>query len=177
MSLLTVRHQLTGDRGNEKLWESLRLVSTTEDSQVIGKTFELLGVAEEEISRVKKRYPNRAPVIDAFFMDLAPDEIMLPMIEEVYRAHCRELLDRVALDMDTRVATDAELLAHLSVGSLSLPFDLDHAALMGVLCMRVLDPARTQDLIPGVQESYPGAVDELEAKLRSTLIKEWRTHG
>ena len=42
----------------------------------------------------------------------------LPLHELLYRAHCRELLDRVRHDRDTRAATTAELLGVLSALSL-----------------------------------------------------------
>jgi hypothetical protein len=75
--------------------------------------------AEDEIERAQRRHGEvgNGPIWKAFKLLRPP----YSMPEPIFRAHCRELLDRVAHGEDTRPATDAEMMYALSEVSLATP--------------------------------------------------------
>jgi hypothetical protein len=82
--------------------------------------FSLIEHAEDEISQAMQRHPGHADRIWHSFSLLTPTLDRLAT-EVVYRAHCRELLDRVARGEDTRPATAAECCVALMETSLAAP--------------------------------------------------------
>lgn len=140
----------------------------------VGRAFDLMGIAEEEISAAKARAPARTRgVVDACFAALRP---RVEMTDSVYRAHCRELLRRAARGEDLRDATSAEMLTAVSGASLKAMLDSTGCALMARLFARVF-PERA-DLAEGVgREPFPGAVDEAEAALARRMRAEDRVPG
>lgn len=76
--------------------------------------------AEEEIAKARARHPRHADRIYHSFLLLTPTH-QLMRAEFVYRAHCRELLDRVAAGEDTRPGTAAEVCCAISAVSLASP--------------------------------------------------------
>jgi hypothetical protein len=79
--------------------------------------------AEEEIEAAQRRHgeKDRGPLWHSFRLLRATHEREWP--ELVFRAHCREVLDRVAAGYDTRPATDAEKLVVLSAASQTAPLN------------------------------------------------------
>jgi len=81
----------------------------TEDrfAHTIGRLFELMEFAEDEIDRAKRRHPKWEEALDKTFRALQPGTLGRQVSEEQYRRHCRELLDRVPartpLDAPTRI--------------------------------------------------------------------------
>lgn len=90
---------------------------------LLDETFRLMEVAEEEIAQAKGRSPEHAEKLHGGFAVLCPSEPLRGIGENLYRAHCRELLDRVREGHDTRAATGAEVVAVLSALSLQAPLD------------------------------------------------------
>ncbi len=72
----------------------------------LGATLDQTGWAEEEIEAAQGRHPRHWDLLYHGFCLLRPT---LDMNEMVYRAHCRELLERLVADEDTRVPTAAEV--------------------------------------------------------------------
>lgn len=70
--------------------------------------FEQMEWAEDEIQAAQRRHPAaRDMLYHSFKLLCQPHELMKK--EHVYRAHCRELLERVAAGQDTRPGTAAEI--------------------------------------------------------------------
>lgn len=137
------------------------------------EAFEFMEVAEDEIAAAKERHPLQAPVLHKCFITLRPHgDLFRGKGDILYRAHCRELLDRVAEGGDFQEATKAELCAILCELSFNAPLEQNAAALY----MRVF-----RDLFPDkafadddylYQGSWAGAVEELEGKFRRKLRRE-----
>ncbi len=85
--------------------------------RAIANAFRRMEVAEEEIRAAVARYPNRSSEIDAAFGYLYPTAVLNELGDEVFRAHCREILERAAHGDDLERGTTAEVLAVLSRGS------------------------------------------------------------
>ncbi len=74
----------------------------------------LVDVAEDEIEQAAVRHPQAADDLFHCFRLLVPAfEARAWGTEFVLRAHCRELLERVAAGQDTRPGTNAECLPRL----------------------------------------------------------------
>ena len=82
---------------------------------VIANAFRHMGIAEEELEAGPKGTP---------FLALQTPAILKQLADEVYRAHCRELVARAGEHV--RVATSAEICAAMMQTSLRHP--LNHAA-------------------------------------------------
>lgn len=81
-----------------------------DDTNNVGVGFlDCLEWAEEEIQAAMRRHPRVADTLWHSNMLLRPHGDRRLMTEFVFRAHCRELLERVAAGEDTRPATDAEI--------------------------------------------------------------------
>ena len=84
--------------------------------------FERMEWAEEEIAAAQARHPEQADRIWHSFRLLVPNDGLERMsYARVYRAHCREILDRVAAGEDTRPGTAAEICCAMLTTSLLAP--------------------------------------------------------
>lgn len=89
---------------------------------VLAGAFERMEWSEEEISAAQVRHPERADRIWHSFCLLVPNDGLARMsYENVYRSHCREILDRVAAGEDTRPGTAAEICCAMLASSLLAP--------------------------------------------------------
>lgn len=153
--------------------EQIRALLPGAVGSVIGRTFARMSAAEEEIRDAKARHPQHAPQIDKAFGILCPSAPLQHKSVDVYRAHCRELLDRVAIDGDTRAATDAEVLCAVLDQSLKAPITTTAQALAEQLFERVLDGAPASR----TPEPWPGACDELRSQIARRLADPERRGG
>lgn len=83
----------------------------------LGSIFELMDQAEDEIKRAQRQHPKHAMRLYHAFKLLSAGEFENLPTEQVYSAHCRELLDRVATRADTTLPTNAEVcmaMVHIS---------------------------------------------------------------
>lgn len=78
-------------------------------TNAIGDILDCLEYAEDEIQKAMRRHPRIADKLWHSNMLLRPTGHRRLETEFVFRAHCRELLERVAAGADTRPATDAEI--------------------------------------------------------------------
>lgn len=87
----------------------------TEIRDALGNVFDVMTWAEEEIAAAQRRHPERADKLWHSFSLLRVQEGYSERlsVEAVYRAHAREILERVARDADTRPATAAEIVVGL----------------------------------------------------------------
>lgn len=133
------------------------------------KAFEMMAVAEEEISKAKEREPLQSVRFDAAFRALCPRSHLFSSRHiDLYRWHVIELLDRVSRGEDLRPGTKAEVLGLLSETSLATPLSATAAVLMERLMDEVMPTA--SDFIWKDEwkdrEEFPGATDELLAESR-----------
>jgi hypothetical protein len=134
----------------------------------IGRIFDLMEVAEEEL--------KRAGQPKGMFMALLPPESMRDLIPDVYRSHCRELLARHKAGKSLEDPTRAELLCAVADVSLKAPLNATGAAAYMRLAKEVLRDERGRSLIPPdlledlPREPYKGAVDELLSGLHRRLF-------
>lgn len=137
--------------------------------------------AEEEIEAAQLRHGerDRGPLWNSFRLLKPTHDRAWP--ELVYRAHCRELLDRVADGIDTRPATDAEKIAVLSAASQVAPLNSGAEALYLRIGSRMLP-----DIFDGIGEVldiqayekvHGSRADDYEAQLVRKLSQPWRRIG
>ncbi len=115
--------------------------------------FEKMDWAEDEIDQARVRHGevDRGPLWNSFRAVKQNEPYMAD--EVIYRAHCREILERVAAGKDVRPGTDAEMITALRESSLTAP--LSSAA----ACLYFRIAART---FPGLFASVMSVID-LEA--------------
>lgn len=137
--------------------------------------------AEDEIEAAQLRHGerDRGPLWNSFRLLKPTHERAWP--ELVYRAHCRELLDRVAAGLDTRPATDAEKIAVLSAASQTAPLNTGAETLYLRIGTRMFP-----DIFEGIAdvldvEAYEkvngSRADDYEAQLARKLNQPWRKVG
>jgi hypothetical protein len=96
----------------------------------VAGVFDQIEWAEQEIQAALGRHPQHAEQIDRSFPLLCPNSGLERMNSEmVYRAHCREILDRVAVGGDTRRGTAAEVCCAMLETSLRTPITSEAAGL------------------------------------------------
>jgi hypothetical protein len=109
------------------------------------------------------------------FEHLLPPREMMEMLPEVYRLHCRELIQRHARGGSLDFATDAEVLCALSAASLRFPLNRNATAAYVMLFRRILKEspgAQALDLDdPSRLEDYAGAAEELIQKMRRHRVR------
>jgi hypothetical protein len=87
----------------------------------LNNAFALIYAAEEEIAAAQERHPEAADRLWHSYSLLTPPADGFMRREPAFRAHCREILERVAKGEDTRQATAAEVCRVLSEASLIAP--------------------------------------------------------
>ena len=84
----------------------------------------LVDVAEDEIGQAAARHPQAADdLFHSFGLLLPAFEARAWGTEFVLRAHCRELLERVARAQDTRPGTNAECLLAIAQVAMEIPLN------------------------------------------------------
>jgi hypothetical protein len=143
----------------------------------IEQTFQKMEWSEDEIRQACDRHGeavgDHGPIWSSF--KLMTPTVKMPS-EQVYRSHCRELLERVAAGEDTRPGTGAEVVMTLSDFSLHRPLNGAGMGLMVRLFKRVVAdraPKEVDELIG--ETATEEQIDELERRMRSKLAQEWRT--
>lgn len=134
--------------------------------------FEMMEAAEEEIAEAIDRHPKKREAIWNSFTILRPSEIIRDLGMQIYRAHCKELLERVANGMDTRPGTEAEVLGAISNLSMATPLKSDVAYLMQKLMIDVFGYNPAGDI--ALYESYKGASDEIWSDMQKKLYVKGR---
>lgn len=145
-------------------------------TKVIGGVFGRMEIAEDEISRAMRRYPDRSARIWSASSILCPPDGMSELAEDVYRSHCRELLLRVARGWDTRVGTDAEVIVVISRALWDAPLTRDAAYLYRSLFLRVMGERATYAAGPDdeLSESYEGAAAQIDHAVQNRLFNKNR---
>ncbi|MEU3052203.1 hypothetical protein [Streptomyces griseus] len=144
---------------------------------IAAQTFAQMGWAEDEIESARRRHKekDRGPLWRAFAL-LKPTADRMTS-EAVYRAHCGELLERVAAGKDTRPGSDIELVLALSRTSNAAPMNPSACCLYFRLMSRCLPRhwARLSHVdLPAYEKVHGAKADEYEQWLRSKLRQDWR---
>ncbi|MFE3105300.1 hypothetical protein [Nocardia tengchongensis] len=151
------------------------IVAEIHDS--FGNAFEQMRWGEEEIAAAQARHPARADELWHSFILLSPIHKLMSH-ELVYRAYCREILDRVATGKDTRRGTAIEVLLVMKETSLVAPLSTAAAGLY----FRMWQAANMPDIDPEGNtadltnyEAIAGReMDEMEAEVRRRILRSER---
>lgn len=130
----------------------------------VAKTLEWMSIADEAIAS------GGAP--HGAFALLRPSRVLLDYgAPTLYRAHAVELVMRVAKGLDTRPATNAELLAAMMITALKSPLNQAGTALTAHLFELVMgeEMARTVNLEG--REQWPGQIEEMITSARKQLAQ------
>lgn len=140
----------------------------------IQSTFALMEIAEEEIDlAMREAYSKgeveRLPLIFAMFSVLTPPPGMSELGDFVYRAHARELLQRVVRAAELRVSllripTYAEAVSWLTTASFEAPLSREGAAVYALALKRMAQ---------AVKEYIPSRFAEALAELRAAAPPAW----
>ena len=106
---------------NHKLKTAIKSLDLGIDINAFDTAFNAMEIAEDEIDRAMRLYPESKKAIWNAFKMLQMPAIFRGKSDELYRAYCRELLARVAEGKDVRPATDAELVVNIAEASLGAP--------------------------------------------------------
>jgi hypothetical protein len=151
-----------GNPDQPQAWSWARAV----DSE-IGRIETLMRLNDEEIRQAIARHPGAAARLKHANRLLYPTCELLER-EPVYRAHVRELLERIAAGQDTRLGTTAECCVVMTEVSLRIPFNLAGRELFDrLLALSGLgDEIGWVDRVPDLTV---GVVDQAELDLRRRL--------
>ncbi len=134
----------------------------------------LMPVCEQEIEQAQVRHPEHADRLwQHGFALCMPTGNMSRLSVKIYRKHCQELLDRLALGQDTRPGTRAEMLVAFEWCSHAAPLPDDWAFAYSTLFREVF-PEQSEKVGVAGHESWSGQVNEVLSEYRRKLTVETR---
>lgn len=166
---------------------SKELLDLMPKSYEIGKLFSMMEVAEQEISDAMIRHPERCVHIWNSFGLFSSDVSRFSDFSlHLWRAHVREILERVALpkcNKDLRnLGTIADACLVFYHCSMRTPLTEDatyayYSILREIPGMETVDGYFTKVGLDRIHESYPGAIQELisEAQRKTSIEREFPT--
>ncbi len=148
--------------------------------QTLAPIFERMSWAEDEIKQAQARHPEQADTLYHSFTLLSGGDASSRMsVEAVYRAHAREILERVALAADTRPGTSVEIIIGLLAAASNAPLSHEGFA----LCARLWVAAGLPDhdgfteKLDHLEALHADRVDREEADARRTCRQDDRKLG
>ena len=130
-------------------------------ARALKRQFRFIEIAEEEITFAIASNPEKEKELNAAFVILTPTPLFqVGLTDQLYRAHCTELLERVIAGQDLNPGTEAEAIIVLSECSTKSPLTHDAAYLYFNLFKKRISDA-LDDNQGFFRESYPGAADEI----------------
>lgn len=133
--------------------------------------------AEDEITHAGRRHPTETDTLFHSFRLLQPTHRRMTT-EFVYRAHCREILDRVAGDADTRPATAVEICCACGessqIGVLTSPAT---GLYFRMWAIAFPDKPMSVESLQAHEVLEASRIDDLEATMRNKLTAPERTLG
>jgi hypothetical protein len=132
--------------------------------------FDLMQYAEEEIEAMAQARPEAAQRIRTEGFRYIAWHPGTQVTEAVYRAHARELLERLVEGLDLRPGTRAECLMAMSGASQRAPLNATATRLALDLFQQVFGELAGDEPLP--PEPYAGAAAELHAQLQRKLACE-----
>jgi hypothetical protein len=154
----------------------LDLASLYDDAtSQLGGYMQQLGWAEDEIQAGMRRHPAAADAI-WHSLTLTTPTADLMRVEIVYRAHVREIVDRVAAGQDTRPGTAVEVAILCCHVSQLAPLTTTAAGLYFRVLRAAGLPFALDDEHAGAYEQLRGdQIDDAEAEARHKLADKTRT--
>ncbi|MEU7906402.1 hypothetical protein [Actinoplanes sp. NPDC049118] len=147
----------------------------TDTEQTLQTVFDAMTLAEDEISKAQDRHPQAKDDIWRSFILLTPTSDVLARNDLVFRAHCRELLDRVAAGADTRPGTAAECCVALCEVSQRVPLNTSAAGLYARMWKQAeLPPIELGDASVHYEALEGALIDDQEQLLRTKLRQPTR---
>ena len=168
MNIETVE-EILGDAGG--VWDTVRNV------------FDYMSICEETIAWAQFKYPDKEHWLFSCFTTLYPFTTPACETMELYKAHCIEVLERVANNNPVQDATKAEVITILNEASIKAPLLQDPCTLyynlfVDVYGTQAIDMFKKSDSIDeywqGPHETWVGACDELQDSI-SRRIENHRT--
>jgi hypothetical protein len=154
--------------------ETVSLRDISDLRNLVGLIFATNTWAEEEIKAAQRRHPDAVDRIGESSRLLTPTHDLMST-KSVYRAHCREVLGRVAAGEDTRLGTAVECCIALCKTSLRAPLTTSGAGLYvrmwesaGLPAVEMTDSGVPYEALAG------SAIDGHEVWLRRKLRQDWR---
>ena len=144
---------------------------------VISGAFRRMEIAEDEIAAAKTRWPLQAHGLHQAFRILVPSSLIQELSDDVYRSHCRQLLERVAAgasERDLDAPTRAELCGAFAALSLAAPLSHDYTAAYRQVLEEALPGAVTALDLPAIRESWDGRTEEVLSAVRRKIAAETR---
>lgn len=148
------------------------------EADCLDSIFSAMEWAEEEIDKAQARHgeQGKGRIWHSFRLLQATHDTLLR--EVLYRAHCHEVLERVAKGEDTRPGTDAEMIVVLHQASLVAPMTSAGLCLYFRLALRsVPEIARVMEPeidMAAYEQVHGRLADKYEENLRHTLRQESR---
>ncbi|MEU4418468.1 hypothetical protein [Nocardia salmonicida] len=154
----------------------LREIAGPEFTKTLTTTLTQQDWAEDEIRRAQQRHPDVADVLHhSFSLLTATHERMTT--EFIYRAHARELIERVATGVSTKPGTSVEVVLLLMRASLVTPLNTTAFGLYLRMWRRAGLPdlgGPIEDLDGHYEAINASGIDDFEAIARRKLAKPSR---
>lgn len=142
----------------------------------------MIELAEDEIDQAQARHPEAADLIKSCFLPLKPSQFLNGAPDMVYRAHVRELLDRVAQGQPLAPGTGVEIMMVLKECSFIAPLNSDATGLYLKLFQDAFGQEMAGKMLKAAvmdlpKPSYRGAWDEYLDTLRRKTADSWRAEN
>lgn len=146
-----------------------------EHSNRVTDAFQCMAIAEEEIIRARKK--TSTGKLDGEFMICQPTNMLVGKSEYVYRAHVRELQERLRnseLKKFVHFATDAELTCVCMATSIKAPLTSTGLVVYETCMERVYEAGMPRAGERLGHEKYPGEALEEISVLKKKFAQHWR---
>lgn len=146
-----------------------KLLKELLSNSTISGLFGNMDIAEYEINMAKENYSKRKDEIQDSFKYLCPPPIFRGKSMEVYRYHVKEIIKRIAMGKDKQkhleIATDAEVMLHISEFSLKTPIINDLSYVYYMIFKKIF-PKEARKFKENFYESWKGRGKELLNELK-----------
>jgi hypothetical protein len=133
--------------------------------------FDDMKIAEEEIAKAMKRYPDKADLIWGQFLLMQMPPLLYKKTPALYRHHCAELLDRVGTgSAPLDLGTQAEVLAVMIESCMRAPLRTDATVVCSRLFLAIFPGAHWAET--KLPETFNGAAGELYTKTAKKIGRE-----
>ena len=155
----------------ENLLAAIKGLDPQSPCRDLGNILSIMVISEDEIIKARARHPGHSGEIWRSFNLLCPSVHVRDAPEPIYRAHCAEILDRVAQGLDTTLGTRAEVMMGLSATSLKAPLTHTAAVLYAQLFRDILPESSISDDLETLSTM---AFDQTTGALWAELSKKCR---
>jgi hypothetical protein len=148
--------------------------------QKCNEIMDFIAVVENEIEKAQKKYPDRASFIYRSFMMFSDEsDFFVGYDIRVWKAHVREILDRIGANVSTKeqreLGTDASALIAISRCADAAPLTRSAMLAMATLYGRILGEAAFKRIWKegdDFKEDYPGESAEIIWQAKKTTSRK-----